>query len=102
MKLFMPIETLANMWAWPGELPRWFVRFMGIVDLAGGIGVLIPAALRIRPSLSATVTFWCIVLQICAIVFHGYRDEFSALPVNVILISVLFFIYITGWKRKIS
>lgn len=102
MKLFMPIETLANMWVWPGDLPKWFVRLMGFVDLAGGIGVLIPAALRIRPSLSAAATLCCIILQICAIAFHGYRREFAALPINLILISVLFFIHMTVSKYKVS
>jgi hypothetical protein len=51
MKLFMPVETLAGMWVWPGQVPAAFLRTMGAIDLAGGLGVLLPALTRIKPGL---------------------------------------------------
>ncbi|WP_105385154.1 DoxX family protein [Neorhizobium alkalisoli] len=53
-KLFMPVEALAAMWQtqWPIEYPS-LLRFTGLIDVAGGIGVLLPTLTRIQPRLCA-------------------------------------------------
>lgn len=50
VKLFMPIPRLAALMPWTGEVSETFVRVIGMIDLAGGIGVLLPALTRIWPS----------------------------------------------------
>ena len=96
MKMFMPVDQLAAMWAWPGEVPLWFLRGIGLIDVAGGLGVLLPALLRIRPGLTL-VACWCsLVLQICAIVFHVSRGEADHTPLNFILLFLLAFVI---WGR---
>jgi uncharacterized membrane protein YphA (DoxX/SURF4 family) len=87
MKMFMPVSQLAAMWVWPGQLPVPFLRFMGLVDAAGGIGVLLPALTRIQPRLTVLAALGCTVLQICAIIFHVSRGEASVTPLNFILLS---------------
>lgn len=96
MKLFMPVEQLAAMWVWPGTVPTWLLRLMGLIDLAGGLGVLVPALTRIQPRLTVLAALGCVVLQICAIVFHAVRGEWAALPLNFILLPIVAFIL---WGR---
>lgn len=96
MKLFMPISELAAMWHWPGEVPAPFVRFMGIVDTAGGIGVLLPALTRIRPRLTVLAALGCSVVQILAIIFHVSRGEAMVTPFNAVLLALSAFIL---WGR---
>ena len=96
MKVVMPVDQLASMWAWPGEYPVWFLRGIGIIDIAGGVGVLLPALTRIKPGLTI-IAAWCsLALQICAIAFHVMRGEASHTPLNWILIGLLIFVV---WGR---
>lgn len=96
MKLFMPVEALAGMWVWPGEVPVAFLRTMGAIDVAGGLGVLLPALTRIRPVLGVLAALGCVVLQIAAMLFHAARGEFQALPLNVVLLGLAAFVL---WGR---
>ena len=96
MKLFMPVEKLAAMWVWPGQYPLWFLYGLGVIDIAGGVGVLLPALTKIKPGLTV-VAAWCgIALQICATVFHFSRGEADHTPANFVAIGLLFFII---WGR---
>ena len=48
MKLVMPLDQLAG----PVELPGAFIRFIGVVEVLGALGLILPALLRIRPGLT--------------------------------------------------
>ncbi|WP_082519482.1 DoxX family protein [Variovorax sp. Root411] len=100
MKLMTPINQLAAMWPWTGELPAGIVRFLGAIDLAGGIGVLLPALTRIKPRLTVLAALGLVVLQICAVIFHASRGEFPALPFNAVLIVFCAFV-LWGRSKKI-
>lgn len=103
MKLFMPIEKLAEMWVWPGVVPPWFLHLMGLIDIAGGLGILLPALTRIQPRLGVLAAAGCVVLQICAIVFHLARGESQALPLNFILLALsLFILWGRGKKAPVA
>lgn len=97
IKLFKPIPELAAMWPWTGELPVAVVRGLGIVDIAGGLGVLLPSLTRIRPGLTVVAALCCSVLQICAAVFHISRGEAAATPVNVVFFALVAFVF---WGRR--
>ncbi|NRQ19146.1 DoxX family protein [Ensifer sesbaniae] len=99
-KLFMPAEALASMWQtqWPVEYPT-LLRFTGLIDVAGGIGMILPALTRIQPRLTVLAALGCTILQICAIIFHATRGEFAALPLNFILLPLVAFILWGRGKR---
>lgn len=88
MKLAMPVDQLAAMWVWPGEVPTWILRLLGVIDIAGGLGVLLPALTRIQPHLTVVAGFGCVILQISAIIFHLSRGEAPAVPLNFILLAL--------------
>ncbi|WP_375779376.1 DoxX family protein [Bradyrhizobium sp. ma5] len=92
MKLFMPVDKLAAMWVWPGQVPIWFLHLTGILDVAGGIGVLLPATMRIQPRLTVYAALGCTLLQIVAIIFHFSRGEAAAVPLNIVLLALSVFI----------
>jgi hypothetical protein len=48
VKLVLPLEMLAG----PVALPGWFLRFIGVAEVLGAIGLVIPGATRIRPGLT--------------------------------------------------
>jgi len=96
-KLTTPIPELAAMMPWTGDVPAWFVRSIALVDLAGGIGVLLPALTGIQPRLTTLAALGCIVLQLLAAAFHVSRGEFSVLPVNALLLACAVFVF---WGRS--
>lgn len=98
MKLGTPIPKLvAGGLKWAGQYPPWFVRLMGAIDMAGGLGVLLPALTRVAPRLTVLAALGCTVLQICAIAFHSSRGEFSVLPLNFVLLALSLFVL---WGRS--
>ena len=52
MKLFTPIADLAAQMGWPDESSALLVRFIGLAEVCGALGLILPSALRIRPSLT--------------------------------------------------
>lgn len=97
MKLYLPISELADIWAWVGALPSSFVRILGIIDIAGGVGVVLPALTRIQPRLTVLAALGCVALQICAMIFHFARGELSVLPFNFVMLALAAFIV---WGRR--
>ena len=98
-KLFMPMPELTAMMRWPGEYPAAFVRGIGVIDLAGGLGILLPSALRIRPRLTVLAALGCVVLQGLAIGFHASRGEWTVLPLNLVLLPLCVFVLWGRGKR---
>jgi uncharacterized membrane protein YphA (DoxX/SURF4 family) len=96
MKLFQPIDKLAAMWPWTGQIPATLVKLTGIVDLAGAVGLLLPSLLRIQPKLTPIAAICIVVLMVCASIFHIARGEASLISVNVVFALLAAFV---AWGR---
>ena len=96
-KLTTPVPVLAAKFPWMGEVPSWFLRATGILDLLGGSGVLLPTLTRIKPGLTAWAALGCALLQISAIVFHVARGEARNTPFNFVLVALAGFVF---WMRR--
>ena len=96
MKLFAPVEKVAAMWPWAGQVPVTLLKFTGIVDLAGSIGLVLPALLKIKPILTPIAAVGIILLMVCASVFHISRGEASVIGANIVFAAIAAFI---AWGR---
>jgi uncharacterized membrane protein YphA (DoxX/SURF4 family) len=99
VKLTTPIPQLAAMLPWAGQYSETFVRSIALVDLAGGLGILLPALTRILPQLTVLAALGCSVLQVIALVFHLSRGEAPVTPLNVVLLALSLFV-LWGRSRK--
>ncbi|WP_439402052.1 DoxX family protein [Bradyrhizobium sp. DASA03068] len=97
VKLTTPIPQLAAMMPWAGQYSETFVRTIALVDLAGGIGILLPALTRILPRLTVLAALGCAVLQVIALVFHLSRGEAEVAPLNIVLLALSLFVL---WGRR--
>ncbi|MDN3544187.1 DoxX family protein [Kinneretia asaccharophila] len=95
MKLGMPLEQAAKMAPWVAARPS-LAAFTGVVDLLGGLGIVLPALLRIQPRLSVLAAAGIIVLQMLAMGFHLMRGEALVLPMNLMLLALAAFVL---WGR---
>lgn len=96
-KLFTPVPELAAMIPWAGQVPGAFLQVTAVVDLCGGLGILLPSVTRIKPGLTALAALGCAALQGCAVVFHVSRGEVANTPFNLLLVALSIFVY---WGRR--
>ncbi|MEK6711194.1 MAG: DoxX family protein [Nitrospinota bacterium] len=62
IKLVLPLEKLAG----PVPLPGPFVRFIGVAEVLGAIGLILPGLLRIRPGLTPLAAAGLVIIMIGA------------------------------------
>lgn len=96
MKATTPMAELVAQAAWVSTVPAWAVRFAGISEVLGAIGLILPAATRIAPRLTPLAASGLAAVMVLASALHVSLGEFSALPVNVVLFFLAAFV---AWGR---
>jgi len=96
MKTFMPIADLSVIMPWAKDMEA-LTRFIGISELLGGLGLILPAALRIAPRLTVWAAYGLALIMVLAILFHLSRGEMADIPKNIVLGLLAVFI---GWGRS--
>lgn len=94
MKLVMPIEEMTKDIALPGG----FLRFIGIVELLGGLGLILPGLTGIRPSLTPLAAAGLAIIMIGATVITLTTGGFAAALVPVIVGLLLIFVAYGRWR----
>ncbi len=95
-KATRPIAELAPQLPWAADIPEGLVRFIGVSELAGAVGLLLPALTRISPSLTPLAAAGLTTIMAFAAVFHATRGEVAGIVVNVVLGGIAAFI---AWGR---
>ena len=98
LKTFRPIQEIAPTIFWAPLLPEPLVRFIGISELLGAIGLILPALLRIRPQLTTLAAAGLTLVMLLANIFHIARGEFVVLPMTGLFLLLLAFIAYGRWK----
>jgi hypothetical protein len=96
MKTTVPIVELARKMVWPGGVPAALVRFIGVSELAAALGLVLPAATRVRPILTPIAAGGLVLVMALAAAFHLSRGEAQMLPINLILGALAAFV---AWGR---
>ena len=92
MKATRPIAQLKPIMPWTDTVPVGVVRFNGLAELLGGVGLAVPALTGIQPWLTPAAAAGLVLIPLLAMGFHSRRREFPALPVNLVLTAVLAFV----------
>lgn len=92
MKLVMPIEALTAQ----STLPGLFLRFIGLAELLGGIGLIAPGLTRIQPRLTPLAAAGLVIIMIGAVVltFQAGGISVAAMPLVVGILSAF-----VAWGR---
>jgi DoxX-like protein len=61
-KLVLPIEAMAG----PVSLPGWFLRFIGIAETLGAVGLILPWLFKIRPELTPLAASGLVIIMLGA------------------------------------
>jgi hypothetical protein len=100
-KLVLPTEVLLAMGS-PNQvvLPGWFLKFIGVCEVLGALGLILPGVLRIRPGLTPLAAAGLVILMIGATVVTIIGDGvLMALPAVVTGLLAAFVAY-GRWRLR--
>src|SRR3954464_336473 len=84
MKTFQYERAKATL-PWVKNTPRGLVTFIGVSELLGGVGLLLPALTGILPWLTPLAAVGLGIIMVLAIGFHSTRREVPSIAFNVLL-----------------
>jgi hypothetical protein len=96
MKVSTPAAELAKMA--PG-FPLALLRFIGIAELAGAIGIILPALTRIAPVLTPLASSGFVIVMASAAILHFVRGEWGEVVVVIVLGALAYFVAWGRFKR---
>ncbi|MCC7123876.1 MAG: DoxX family protein [Acidobacteria bacterium] len=85
MMLAPPPEVAVQMNA---MLPRWFQLFLGVAEVAAGIGLILPGLTRVMPFLVAWAAIGIMFVMICATILHVVRGEMGPALTTLVLLAM--------------
>lgn len=75
MKLSQPKEKLAPRMAWVEDFSQNTIRVIGLLEVLGAIGLILPLALSIWPRLTGIAAVGLVLTMIGAVITHIRRGE---------------------------
>ena len=98
MKIFRSKEQLVSSgMGWAQDFSPSTIRLIGIAELLGAIGLILPAALHIAPILVPLAAVGLVLVMVGAAAVHARRKEWPFIAVNVVLIVLAVFV---AWGRS--
>lgn len=94
MKAFQ-YEKAKTSWPWVKEVSRRLVFFIGIVELLGVFGIIVPQATNIVPVLTPIAAVGLVIVVLFGALFHIKRKEYREIRVNIVFL-VLALIVVIG------
>lgn len=96
LKSFQDLDVLGKTMPWVPALPGALVRFIGLSEIAGGLGLILPSLSRIQPKLTALAAIGLTTVMGLASILHFSRGEFGAIGLNIVLGTLTTFV---AWGR---
>jgi DoxX-like family len=94
MKLVLPIEAMAG----PVALPGLFLRFIGVAEVLGGVGLVLPWLLRILPILTPVAATGLVIIMTGAVIVTLMGGVVAPALVPLMVGALLAWIaYARGW-----
>ena|SRR6478752_6878075 len=88
--------------AWVQDFSQGSVRAIGLAEVLGARGLILPQTTGIAPILTPLAALGLAALQIGAIITHVRRHETKALPVNVALLVLALVVAIRSLRHRIG
>ena len=89
-----PLDELSKRMKWVSAVPAGLVRFIGVVEVLGAIGLILPMVTNIAPWLTVAAAAGLALLQVFAIALHLSRHEARDVPGNAVLLLLAVFVLV--------
>jgi hypothetical protein len=91
-----PMSETIRSSPWAADLSIPLVRFIGVAELAGAIGLVLPAATRVVPVLTPLAAIGLGLIMGLAIPFHIMRGEINVITLHIVVAGLCAFV---AWGR---
>ena len=93
-KLVMSLDQMAG----PVALPEWFLRFIGVAEVLGALGLILPGLLRIRPGLTPLAAAGLVIIMIGATVLTLVGGMVAVALMNAVVALLAAFVAYGRWR----
>lgn len=77
---------------WISDIPDGLRLFIGISEILGGVGVILPAVTGILPWLTPLAAALLALVMLLAAGFHATRREYPGIAINTVLFALAAFV----------
>lgn len=92
MKATKSKAEIAEKMAWAEDFSANAIKTIGILEILGAIGLILPAATGILPWLTPVAAIGLVLTMIGAAITHARRSENSSIGMNVMLLVLAAFV----------
>jgi hypothetical protein len=94
MKFVMPLDVLAQQ----SHMPGLFIRFIGVCEVLGAFGLILPGLLKIKPQLTALAASGLVIIMIGATTITAAQGPIGGAIVPFV-VGLLAFLVVRGrWQ----
>lgn len=85
-KVVRSMDNLRPMMGWVDTVPAGVVRTIGVLEVLGAIGLILPPLTGVAPWLALAAAIGLVLVQIGGIILHLARGETKVIGLNVVLL----------------
>jgi hypothetical protein len=86
-KILKSQDQLRPMMGWVDQIPMRVVRAIGVLEVLGAVGLVLPPLVGVAPGLAIAAADGFVVLQLAAAALHLRRGEARLIGLNVVLLA---------------
>jgi uncharacterized membrane protein YphA (DoxX/SURF4 family) len=95
MKFVMSVAEMTKDIPW---MPGWFLHFIGVMEILGGFGLILPSLLRIRPGLTPLAAACLVIIMIGATVITLSATGIGPAMIPLIVGILCVFVAYGRWR----
>lgn len=88
-------EKAKESWVWVKDVSKEFVVFIGLAELFGALGIILPQALNIAPVLTPIAATGLAAVVLFGALYHVSRKEYREISVNIVFFALTVFVAIS-------
>jgi uncharacterized membrane protein YphA (DoxX/SURF4 family) len=85
-KIVQPLDKLAKRYEWVEDFAGPVVRLIGVLEVLGAVGLVVPAATGVVPALTTVAATGLALMMLLAVVVHVRRKEGRGVVVAGVLL----------------
>lgn len=95
-KATAPLSQVVESIPWAADVPLALLRFIGISEFLGGLGLILPGVVRYKQRLIGYAALGITTIMIFATIFHIFRSEAVGVTMNLLIAAISLFV---AWAR---
>jgi len=82
---------------WPAAVQPGLLTFIGVCEILGAVGMILPALTGILPWLTPLAALGLAIVMLLAAGFHAMRREYPSIVFNLIFVALTAFVAYGRW-----